>query len=807
MSYTPYLIANYATGLEKRLQPWLSPDDAQQELYDGSVYRGTLSKRFGYKYYATGNRGGLPYRESRIISTLTGVAQTSGVINSSNQTFTWTTTAQITRGSITVTGSIPLQVLTDDGLGGFMGPGTGNIDYINGSVSVTFDAAPTAGTVLLSYSFMPDNPVMMVASFITGTNIKQLIVASTRYLNRYNPATNILEDITATPYTAADNSYFFSWVNYPDANSVPRLIFTNNYDVVQYYDGTNTGPYVYSMETSASVPAAVTTLLASSVFVVKDRLIFLRTTENGNIYGQRIRISGTGANSDDFRTSATGAGFIDIPDGTWINGATANRDDLIIWTAASTWVLKYTGNDTTPFVLERIDESRGSDATFSAFTYLNRSSAASRRGLIISDGYKVERQDLSIPDFTFDEVDQDYFKLCFAGVVDSERDHYLIYPEEGQTRSTRILTTNYDEDNYAIYRIPLSCMGTFEVGFDISWNDLLIYNTWDDLAAVYANWNSFAYSKGAPVSIAGGHHGEIWEIGTSEGEDNQVKIYDISIIDSNTIQVTTDWNNFSLNTFDLEKGADVIYLSGVGGMLEVNKKQYAVTEIVNNNTFKLNVGNSSLFSTYTSGGTAQRVIPFEALFKKFNPYAMEDRKVRCGWLYMYVDSTGTNLTRNIQIQSITQANPAVITSQVNHNLKTGDQVEIFGIVGMTELNNLNPYITVITPNTFSLNGIDSTAFTAYTSGGYVSVPEPAKMDIQIITNDNKQPTQLNNNSSVPYQGSCTNLTFENGSKKWYKVFINQTGQFIQFRLKNQQAGAVINIQATMPGFQPVGRML
>ncbi len=811
MSYTPYLIANFATGLEKRLQPWLSPDDAQQELFDGFVYRGTLSKRNGYQYYAIGTRGGAPYRESRVIHMLSGVAPTSGVINSSNTTFTWTTTAQIVRGSITVTSSNPLQVLNDDGLGGFTGPGTGTVDYINGSVSVTFNAAPTSGTVLLTYSFAIDEPVMMIATFITATNIKQLVVATLRYINIYDPVTNTLKEpvytlLDAKPAALA-NSFFFSWVNYPDAASIPRLIFTNNFDVVKSFDGTTVTDYAYTMETSAAIPAPVTTLLASFVVTNKDRLLFLRTTENGQIYGQRIRVSGTGVNSDDFRTSATGAGFIDIPDGTWINGATFNRDDLIIWTAASTWVLKYTGNDTTPFVLERIDESRGSDATFSAFTYLNRSSAASRRGLIISDGYRVERQDISIPDFTFDEVDQDHFNLCFAGSVDSDRDHYLIYPQDGQIQSTRILTTNYDEDNYSIYRVPISCIGNYEVGFDVTWNDLLIYPTWDALAAVYSNWNSFAYSKGAPITLAGGHHGEIWEIGTSEGEDNPTRIYDITIIDGTTIEVTTDWNNYSLNDFDLQKGADTIYLTGVGGMLEVNKKQYPIREIINNNVFRIQVPNTSLFSAYTSGGTAQRVIPFDALFKKFNPYAMEDRKVRCGWLYMYVDSAGTNLTRNIDIQAITNANPAVITTNVNHNLTSGDQIEIFGIVGMVELNNLNPYITVLSPNTFSLNGIDSSGFASYVSGGFVSVPEPAKLIIEIITNDNKKPTQLDALTAFPYEGNCTNLTFENGSKKWYKVFINQTGQFIQFRFKSLQAGSLINIQATMPGFQPVGRMI
>src|ERR1043166_2409831 len=118
MTYQPYLIANFSTGLDKKLQPWLIPDDAQEQLYDGDVYRGVMSKRNGYNYFATGEEGGVPYRESRIISTLTSVPLV-GVIDGANKTFTLAGTPQIARGSVVVTGSNPLQVLTDDGLGGF----------------------------------------------------------------------------------------------------------------------------------------------------------------------------------------------------------------------------------------------------------------------------------------------------------------------------------------------------------------------------------------------------------------------------------------------------------------------------------------------------------------------------------------------------------------------------------------------------------------------------------------------------------------------------------------------------------------
>lgn len=809
MSYQPYLIANFATGVNTRLQPWLIPDDANEELLDGFVYRGVMSKREGYTYFATGDRGAVPYRESRIVHTLTSVAPSTGVIDGANATFTFAATVQIARGSITINGSNPVQVVVDNGLGTLTGNGTGTVNYLTGAISVTFTLPPAvASTVLLTYSFMPTDPVMMVANFITATNIKELIVASTKYINRYNSTNNILEDISSTVYTG-DNFQFFTWVNYASALFTPRLLFCNNKDVIQQYDGTTVANYAYNMNTSAAIPVAVTTLTCSWMTEMKDRLLLLRTTENGTIYPQRIRISGTGASSDDFRTTATGAGFIDIPDGTWIQGAAFNRDDLIIFTEASTWVLKYTGDDSKPFVINKIDESRGCQATFSVITYLNRTSATSPRGLITTDGYRVERQDEEIPDFSFNQIDGKNFGLCFAGSVDADRDHYLIYPPPDQDESKRILTTNYDEDNYSIYRIPLSCMGTYVSAFDITWNDLLKYNNWDEFAADYGDWNSFAYSQGAPFSIGGGHRGEIWKLSVTEVEDNPVKIRNITIVDATTIEVTTDWNNYGMNAYDPEMGADYIFITGVTGMLEVNHQQYPITSVTSNNVFRLSVPSTANFSAFTSTsiGQAQRVIPFEAVMKEFNPYVNMDKKVRCGWLYMYVNSTGTKLRRNVAISGATNASPCVITTPLAHGFSTGDEVSIFGVDGMTQLNDQSYFITVLTSTTFSLNGINSTAFGVYTSGGYAAISEDAKAVIEIFADDRLQKTQLNNLSPDPYQGNCTNLTFEDGVKKWYKVYINQTGKFIQFVIKNRQAGAKISIQAMMPGFMPLGRLI
>lgn len=807
MTYQPYLIANFSTGFVDRLQPWLNVDDAQLELYDGFTYRGELGKREGYTYFATGEHGGSVYRESRIIHDKATSATGNGVF----KTFSISGIGQVARGSVVVTGIDPAASGTDDGqglIGSITGPGvaSGTVDYIGGAISVTFNVAPVnLSLIILQYSFMPDDPVMMVANFYTATDVLELIVASTQYVNRYNPTLNILEDISpAAPYDPGvkPGHNFFSWVNYPKANDDNRLLFSNNVDPVQSYDGINVTNYSYTS-------SEFSTLTALQIFEFKDRLILIRTNENGTIFPRRIRISGTGQSCDIFDQTAIGAGFIDIPDNTWIMGADFNRDDLIICTEGSTWTLKYTGNDAVPFVLDRIDESRGSQAPFAVITYLNRTTAASTRGLIITDGYRVEREDMEIPDFSFNEIDSKNFDLCFAGSVDVDRDHYLIYPPEGQVESQRILTTNYDEDNFAIYRLPLSCMGNFRIAFDVKWTDLVApaFNDWNDFAASYKNWNSFAYSEGDPISIGGGHHGEIWKIGIEDDEDNVVRIYNIEIIDETTLEVTTDWNNYSLNADDSQKGADVIFFEEVGGMLELNGQQCAVIEIIDHNTFRVNIPSTLNPTTYTSGGRAVRVIPFDCLLKKFNPYTELDKKVRCGWLYMYVDSSITELTRNIAIDNASQENPCAITTVGQHDLQIGDQIDIFGVAGMTELNDIQYIITVTSTTSFTLDGIDSTGFTAYTSGGYAAAAVPTKLQIEIIVNDTEMSTQLNNPNVNPYQGNCTNLIFQQGSKKWYKVFINQTGRFIQFRLKNQQAGSSIKIQAIMPGFMPVGRLL
>jgi hypothetical protein len=83
----------------------------------------------------------------------------------------------------------------------------------------------------------------------------------------------------------------------------------------------------------------------------------------------------------------------------------------------------------------------------------------------------------------------------------------------------------------------------------------------------------------------------------------------------------------------------------------------------------------------------------------------------------------------IEIAGISNTNPAVITTASNHNLVTGDQEFITGIVGMELINNQTYPITVVSAQSFSIP-VDATIMGKYQDGGVVT-PNPINMYVTI----------------------------------------------------------------------------
>lgn len=86
------------------------------------------------------------------------------------------------------------------------------------------------------------------------------------------------------------------------------------------------------------------------------------------------------------------------------------------------------------------------------------------------------------------------------------------------------------------------------------------------------------------------------------------------------------------------------------------------------------------------------------------------------------------------ITGITRAAPAVVTA-LGHGLKSGWRVAVVSVLGMTEINarhsppRLNEFVQVIyvDDDHVELNTVNSSEYSAYTSGGYLKYYTPASL--------------------------------------------------------------------------------
>jgi len=119
----------------------------------------------------------------------------------------------------------------------------------------------------------------------------------------------------------------------------------------------------------------------------------------------------------------------------------------------------------------------------------------------------------------------------------------------------------------------------------------------------------------------------------------------------------------------------------------------------------------------TTSGSTVRVIPFVFDTDDSNTYCIE-----VGDLYFRFHKNGEQIRLTAKnITNITQANPAVVTSNA-HGYSNGDEVYISGVIGMKQVNGRWFKAAGVTANTFNLTdrdgaNINSTGYTAYTSGG------------------------------------------------------------------------------------------
>lgn len=124
-----------------------------------------------------------------------------------------------------------------------------------------------------------------------------------------------------------------------------------------------------------------------------------------------------------------------------------------------------------------------------------------------------------------------------------------------------------------------------------------------------------------------------------------------------------------------------------------------------------------------------RLIPFSFNTSQTYMLVFEHLKMRV------IKAGGYVLKPAATITGITQANPAVVTTSAAHTFANGETITPSGVVGMTQVNGNAYVIGNVTSNTFELNGIDSTGFTAYASGGSAQSNAPYELTTPYTESD------------------------------------------------------------------------
>ena len=169
-----------------------------------------------------------------------------------------------------------------------------------------------------------------------------------------------------------------------------------------------------------------------------------------------------------------------------------------------------------------------------------------------------------------------------------------------------------------------------------------------------------------------------------------------------------------------------------------------------------------------------RLIPFE--FSTTQTYILEfsNLKIR------FFKDNGAILEGDKTITGITQANPAVVTSN-SHGYSNGDEIKITSVVGMTEVNNKRFLVAGATTNTFQLtdkdgDNINSSGYTAYSSAGTANrvytIASPyleaelfdikfaQSADVMYITHPNHEVEKLTRTGHTSW--TLTDVDFTNG---------------------------------------------
>jgi hypothetical protein len=818
-SFQQVLIGGYpGGGLTTDRKPLMLANEAFSNLQNAYVFRERTKKRDGSVLIG---------RLRRILETVSGGSTSLVIGSNSYNIFTHLgiigqPNASLEPGNITpivIIFAAPIsQTLTDSTGTGIMvvtgvGPITSaTINYATGIVTIISSAAVGPATSTISGAYYPTLPVMGICKRDVATvGIDSTVFFDTVYAYQFVNGFQELASTTPTTWSGTNTDFFWS-ANYQGATPDLRYFFvTNNnitsgaatpYDPPRYYNNTTW------TDLKPLVTATITLYEALILIPYYGRLLALNVWEGPTAGGpagatnffSRCVFSQIGDPTDQTngwcRDIFGRGGFIDAPTNESIVSAAFYRNTLIVFFEYSTWQLRYIGEYGLPFIFERISSDFGAVSTYSPIIFDQGVMAVSDRGVIQAGANGVSRLDDAIPETVFSFEIQNSAPNFVHGIRDFEKE--VVYWNYVDTSSnqifqdypTTVLLFNYKNNTWAQFRDTITCFGTSQFQFGITWDSLTTF--WDSTVS----WDNVDDQQYVDYVTAGNQQGfiTIYENPDAETPQPSFLLYPLNLTIT-AVNFGVSPNIFTIPSHNLANG-ELIYISGMlwnGIDPGLNNQIYLVTAL-SLNTVSLSEWNQttlayeaiSLTSTaiYIGGGLLALLPKMNIVGKDFNPYQGQGKQFKLSFIDFQMDSnlaipsipavtvqlfvnsylgeqanliTGNQELINSSQQSgfitgATNSNPCVITSP-DHSLISGTAIYIANVQGMTQLNSVIYTIQVIDSNNFSLTGIDSTGFGIYTKGGIWNT------------------SPVNSQTYIP------------GSEyAWYRFYSTQFGQYLRIGL-------------------------
>lgn len=525
MSHQPFPIANIETGMYLAKEPWLSPNNAFQEVADAYVFRSRVHRRNGFQRFSS-----------------CGVASASGYSKTDTGGGIWeytlTTVAQrITPESVDLVWNDPingnLNATVDFGsfgwqdFNGFDGWGwtiveTGTSTQLGvvfqrwleliGALTIQrgatakiiwnihsgytgLDVATPDGS--MTWSEDPELPIVGVAAYKTTAGDEYLIALNTTRVFLYNTTSGWFDDSTgADQFTGTSADLFWTWPLGDD------LLVTNGVDRVKKYNGP--GDTLVNMGTTLSAGVVDSARL---VIFYRNRVIYLNTVENSTTRTRRARWSRAGAyetlDDEDFADAPTELGAIVTVEFV--------ADRIMVGFQKGWMELVYTKDPQSLFEWEKTTSVYGATAKLGAIADGARILARTENGIEALDPNQQYAADAAIPDYVIDKLDTSNSGATYGTRnIPLKQFWWTVVSSVAATDAAdEILVAQYQEDqdlSWSRYRIPFNCFAEFRSEAGSNWDDIdAVWNDHDD------TWDSAANLSGFPVVLAGHENGVIYQ--------------------------------------------------------------------------------------------------------------------------------------------------------------------------------------------------------------------------------------------------------------------------------------------------------